>query len=222
MVDLGGADARPDPRRGADRHRLAERVLVQRPDRHRRRVAGRVRAPRAGATERAAIVRPGRVRAVPRRPARAHGLARIRRPVRLDDGLGPGRDRGLLRRAARVPVGRVPQGRAAARPQPVPQPPVRDGQPGLAAQRDRPQRGAVPARVLPAGREGRRSGHGRDPAGTARRRPARAVPDQRGARRSLRIAAAGDRRDARDGPRADRPRQRSRSTRRTGSWRCGS
>ena len=29
-------------------------------------------------------------------------------------------------------------------------------------------------------------------------------------------------RDARHGPRAGRPRRRSRSTRRTGSWRCGS
>ena len=97
----------------------------------------------------------------------------------------------------RVPVGRGASPVAAPRPRPVPQPAVRARQPDRAAQRDRADRGAVPAGLLPPGRPRLRPGDRRADARAARARAARPVADQRRAGRPDRVALPGDARDAR-------------------------
>ena len=211
-----------DPGRLADRLRLAHRLLVQRADRacrSRRRRAHPRRAVRPRAARRDRLVR---LAALLRRADGRDDRPRLRRPVRLDDMVGPRRVPGLHRRRAGLPVGRGPSPRSVARPDALPGPTLRHGQPDRLPQRDRPQRRAVPAGVLPPGGPRRGSGHGRDHARAAGDRAGRAVADQRHPGRSIRLAGPGHGRHGDHRARPGRTDDASIRRRPTGSWPSGS
>ncbi len=187
-----GRDHGPDPRRLADRLRLADGVLVQRPDRARRARRGRLDPGGAGNARPARGDRLGRFPPLLRRPHGADDVPGLRRRVRLDDLVGHRRVPGLRRGGADLPLGRGASPRPVAGLVALPGPAVCDGQPDRLPQCDRSQRGPIPAGLLPPGRPGRGPGHGRADAGASGDRPRGALADQRRAGRPLRLTRARD------------------------------
>ena len=203
-----GRRHRPGARAGARRRAggdlLALGVLVQRPARARGRRLGRADPARARQARRGARLRRARHQHLRGRPHRPRARRLARRPQRLEQ---PDRDRRAGRRgraAAAVGADRAPLARADARPDDVPQPPVRRRQRRRLHQRPRALRADVPVRLLLPGRPGQLADRRRHQADAAGARDARRLPARGHLRRPPRLARAGRDRDARDRRRAGR------------------